>query len=126
RSGYDRERPALADELRALGEVSAQDEVSERRDPLVEVARDGDVGNAEPEVVDDPVLSHRVVVHRLGAVPVRIEQEAAVVIRPVLRPGARLAVGLVTGLGADAPELVDVLAGWCGKADVQAARDGSI
>ncbi len=63
-----------------------------RRDRLVEAPRGGDVGDADPEVVDPPPHPHRPVVHGLGAVAVRVEQEGAVVVVPVLRPRARRAV----------------------------------
>jgi len=48
-------------------------------------------------------------VHGLDAVSVGVEQEAAVVVGPVLRPQSRLAVAAVARLDAALPEGVDVL-----------------
>src|SRR6266536_1524894 len=106
-------------ELDAVGPLAAQAEATERRHQLVEPLRGREFGNADPEVVDLPVLAGPAVMHRLRAVAVRVEQEPAVVIRPVLGAWSRRAVVAVAGFDADAPELVDVLARRRDKADVQ-------
>ena len=64
-------------------------------DRLVELRRRLDVGDADPEVVDVAAVPERAVVDSLDAVPVRIEEEGAVVVVAVLRPQAGLAVALV-------------------------------
>jgi len=61
-------------------------------------------------------------VHGLDAVPVRVEQEGAVVVLAVVLPRPRLAVGAVSGGRADPPELVDERAARRDEADVQAVR----
>ena len=58
----------------------------------------------------------------LGAVAVGIEQERAVVVAAVLRPGPGLPVVGVAGLGARLPEGVDLLAGGRPEAHVEAPR----
>ena len=67
--------------------------------------------------------AHVAVVDRLGAVAVGVEQERAVVVVAVLRPRPGRAVVAVAGLGAGAPERVDLLARAGAEGDVEAARD---
>ena len=85
-------------------------------DGLVELLRRGDVRDPEPEVVDLAALAHRAVVDRLGAVAVRIEEEGSVVVVPVFRPHARLAVAPEPSAGAGRQRLVDCLADGATKA----------
>jgi hypothetical protein len=63
-------------------------------------------------------------VHRLGAVAVGVEQEAAVVVGAVLRARPGLAVGRVAGLDGRLPALVDALLRGCDERDVQPLRQG--
>jgi hypothetical protein len=109
RSGDEREGAALADELRARSAVVLEAEAGERGDRLVEALRGGDVGDADPEMVDAPVLAQRAVMDGLGAVAVRVEQEPAVVVVAVLRPRAWPPVVPEPGRRAGTPELVDVI-----------------
>jgi hypothetical protein len=62
--------------------------------------------------------------HRLGAVPVGIEQEPSVVVRPVLGPQARLPVVGVPGVDPRAPERVHVLARRRGERHVKPPGGG--
>src|SRR4051794_33156670 len=76
-------------------------------------------------MVDRAVLPQLLcVVHGLRAVPVGVEQEAAVVVVSVLRSRARLTVASVAGADTDSPELVDVPAGRGREADVEPLRRG--
>ena len=75
-------------------------------------------------MVDQVAVGDEVVVDRLGAVAVGVEQEAAVVVVAVLGAQAGLAVVAVAGVDAGLPERVDVLARRRGEADVEAARRG--
>ena len=100
--------PLSPGELGALGRVVPEPESGMGRNRLVELLRRRDVRDANPEVVDRATLPQRPVVHGLGAVAVRVEQEGAVVVLPVLRTRAGRAVFAVSGLGPHAPELVDV------------------
>jgi hypothetical protein len=80
------------------------------RDGLVEALRRRDVGDAHPDVIDDAVRPEGVVVDRLGAVSVGVEQEAAVVVAAVLGANPGPPVVAVAGLRPRSPELVDVRA----------------
>src|SRR5439155_934272 len=97
-----------------------------RSDRLVEPLRSRQVCHANPQMVDEPADTERVVVHGLGAVAVRVEQEGAVVVRAVLGTRPRRAVVPVTGSGADTPELVDTI--WRGRdePDVEPPRRGPL
>ena len=72
----DRERAAGTDELRALGSVVVQAKAHIRRDRSVEAFRGGDVGAADPQVIDSAVRPQRAVVNGLRTVRVRIERNA--------------------------------------------------
>jgi hypothetical protein len=83
----------------------------ERREGLPEALGRVEVANADPEVVDHVLaLTHTAVVHGLGAVAVRIEDERAVVVVMVLRSETRLAVASVAGARRRLPERVDLVA----------------
>jgi hypothetical protein len=92
------------------------------RDELVEAPGGGDVGDADPEVVDVPRRADLAVMDGFRAVAVRIQEEAAEVVVAVLGPRPWGAVVAVPRLGAGPPERVDVLARARAEADVQAAR----
>jgi hypothetical protein len=74
-------------------------------------------------VVDLAARSHVAVVHGLGAVPVGVEEEPAVVVLRVLRARPGRAVVAVAGLGAGAPELVHLGTRARPEAHVEAVRD---
>ena len=59
-------------------------------------------------MVDHAAVPPEVVVDRLRAVAVRVEQEAAVVVGAVLGTQARLAVVAIAGVDSRLPERVDV------------------
>ena len=101
RAGHERERAAGADEVRALA----------RRRPragcrragaivLVEAPGGGDVGDADPQVVDVARRAHLAVMDGLDAVAVGVEQEGAVVVVAVLGPRAGGAVVAVARLAS--------------------------
>jgi len=72
-----------------------------RRDDLVEALRRRDVRDANPEMVDHAAGAQRAVMHRLGTVPVGVEQEGAEVVVAILGTQARCPVvprRRVTGL----------------------------
>jgi hypothetical protein len=123
RAPHERERAADADEVAAVGLVVPQREAGVRGDDLVEAARGGEVGDADPDVVDVPGRADLAVVDGLRAVAVRIEQEAAVVVVAVLGPRPRGAIVAVPPVHPGSPERVDVLARARDEADVQPARD---
>jgi hypothetical protein len=75
-------------------------------DGLVKVLRFRHVRYSHPEVVDHPSGAQIVVVNGLSAVSVGVEQEAPVVVVPVLGPWARSPVAAEAGVGAHPPELV--------------------
>src|SRR5215212_2772157 len=118
-----RERAADAGELRPLRRLAADAEAGGGADGLVEPGRRLDVRDADPEVVDVGAVAEGAVVDGLDAVAVRVEQEGAVVVVAVLRPWPRLAVALVAGARAGAPELVHVSMARSGEAHVQPPRD---
>src|SRR5918999_3472028 len=78
-----------------MGDAQPED----RRDRLVEPLRRLEVGDADPEVVDDVLaLAGATVVDGLGAVAVRVEEKTAVVVLVVLGPRARPAVARIARL----------------------------
>ena len=118
----DRERAAEAGEERPVCELASDVEARGRRDGLVEARRGLEVGDADPEVIDDRSLAQRAVVHGFGAVAVRVEEERAVVVVAVLRTQPGRAVVWVARGGTRLPELVDVSTRRGGEADVQPPR----
>ena len=74
------EGAALAGEAHPVRLVVGEAEPRERGDRGVERLGGGDIGHADPEVVDSSAAPQRSVVHGLCAVAVRVEQEAAVVV----------------------------------------------
>ena len=113
------ERAAGAGELDAVGLVVPHAQAGVRGDRLVEAPARGDVGDADPEVVDDPARAQRAVMDGLGAVAVGIKQERPVVVAAVLGPRPRSSVLGVPGSGALPPELVDLLARGRDERDVE-------
>ena len=85
----ENEPPKQAKSVRSC-ELASDVEARGRGDGLVEARRGLEVGDADPEVIDDRSLAQRAVVHRFGAVAVRVEEERPVVVVAVLRtqPGA--------------------------------------
>src|SRR5437868_7039308 len=74
-------------DVEALGSLARNSQAENRRDRFPEALRLRQIADADPEVVDHVVpLALATEVDGLGAVPVRVEQEAAVVVRVVLRP----------------------------------------
>jgi hypothetical protein len=73
-------------------------------------------------VVDQSAAARIVVIDRLGAVAVGVEEECAVVRRRVFGARAGLAIALVAGGSSDAPELVDECARRRDEPDMQSAR----
>ena len=95
-----------------------------RRDGGVEALGRLGVADAEPEMVY-PAVGDRglaLAVDGLDAVAVRVEQEAAVVRRPVDRARAGRAVVGMARIDAGLPERVDVRPVGRAEADVQATR----
>jgi hypothetical protein len=90
----------------------------------VEVTGRGDVGDADPQVVDVPVRPLAVAVDGLDAVAVGVAQERAVVRGAVLRPRPGRPVVGVPGGGAGAPERVDGVAGRRRERQVEPGRRG--
>src|SRR5215210_4289296 len=123
RARHHREGAALAHELGALRRVGRQVKARAGGEGLVEALRSRHVGYANPQVVDDAAAAELAVVHGLGAVAVVVQQERTVVVAAVLRPRPGRAVVAVAGLGADAPELVDVGPRGRDEAGVQPPRD---
>ena len=117
----EREVAAVAGHEDVAGPVALADlKPQHGRDRLVEATARAQVGDAQPEVVyRRACLRPARPMNRLDAVPVRVEQEAAVVVGRVLRPQSWLAVAPVARLGPTPPEGVDDPA-----ATVQRSRRG--
>ena len=90
-----------------------------RRDRVVEPRGRREVGDADPEVVDDASAAHRAVMDGLGAVAVGIEQERSVVVVAVLRPAPRCPIAGESGRGTGLPEQVDLLTRGSDEAHMQ-------
>ena len=82
--------------------------------------------DADPDVVDRRVAALPKAGAGFDAVPVRVEEKAAVVVGVVLRPQARLAVVAVAGLHPTLPEGVDVLPRLDSEGHVQVTREWSL
>src|SRR5207247_2732996 len=90
-------------EVDALAAV-AHAEVERRRDSRIELSRLLKVGDADPEVVDQPGFGGgRFVLDGFDAVAVEIRHESAVVAGAVLRAGSRQSVVGVAGVGEGFP-----------------------
>jgi hypothetical protein len=89
--------------------AGAETEARVRRDRLVEAPRRIEVADADPKVVDAAVGHGGLgfAVERLDTVAVRVEKEAAVVVRVVTRPRPRRSVTAIARLDPGAPEGVD-------------------
>jgi HAD superfamily hydrolase (TIGR01509 family) len=122
-AGDQRERAGLAVVLHPFGAVVVLTQAGVRGDRVVEGPGAVQVGHPDPQVVDDPAPARALVVDRLGAVAVGVEQERAVVVGPVLGPDARRAVVAVAGVDAGLPGLLDPVAVARHEADVQPAGD---
>src|SRR5919205_4473287 len=110
--------PAEAD---AVLELGRHPEPGRRRDRLVEALCGCEIADAEPQVIYDArPLRDEAVVDGLHAVAVRVEDEGAVVVLPVLRARPRRAVVAIPRAGERVPEPVDVLARGRDEPDVQA------
>src|SRR6266542_4808200 len=110
-AGEENERAGLTDGLNAAERLDRPHAYAGNRgDRLVEPLRGVDVRDANPEVIDLPGSALSSVVHRFGAVAVRVEQERTVVVVAVLGTLARLAVVAVAGTRPRAPELIHELA----------------
>jgi len=70
----------------------------------------GEIGDADPDMVDGPARFRSAVRDRLDAVAIRIEQKRPVIVVAVLGAQPRGAVVLVTRVPAHPPELVDDVA----------------
>jgi hypothetical protein len=94
-----------------------------RSDRRVEAPGGLQVADADPQVIDAAVRHGRlaIVVDRLDAVAVGVQQKPAVVRRAVLRPWPRRTGVAVAGIDAGLPERVDLRAVAGPEADVEAA-----
>ncbi len=99
-TGHHGEGASLADVLDPLGRVMLQPDPDVRRHGLPEGARGGEILRSQPEMI---VLSapERRVADRFDAVAVGVEDEAAVVVLPVL--GSRRGVSGIAVPGSDQP-----------------------
>src|ERR671918_561108 len=124
---HQRERAAAGGDVEALLQLVPDAQPEDRRDRLVEALRRLEVGDADPEVVDDVLaLARATVVDSLGAAAVRVEEEGAVVVVVVLGPRAGLAVARMARLRARVQERVHLLARARPERDVQAARHRTV
>ena len=119
---HERERAAAPENCARSGVSVPEPQARVRRDRLVEPLRRGDVGDADPQVVDVAAGAQRLVVDGLDAVAVGIEQNAAVVVGAVLRPRPGRPVVAVSGAVPARQNSSTSSRDGATNADVQAAR----
>jgi hypothetical protein len=119
---YERERAVAGRDVESSRPALSRLEGEHRGDGLPEPPTSRGIPDAEPEVIDrraagtvpEPGAG-------LDAVPVGIQEEAAVVVRVVLGAQPRLSVAAIARIHPTPPEGIDLLARARGEADVEMA-----